>query len=74
MVLVLAFTLLNKYTSVFSTAGDYAADSTHRVEMEVFKPIVLYGMVVNDLHVTEDVVKRNNCLLIYLRATSSPQR
>jgi len=59
VVLVLAFTLLNKYTSVFSSAGDYAADSTHRVEMEVFKPIVLYGMVVNDLHVTEDVVKRN---------------
>jgi murein DD-endopeptidase MepM/ murein hydrolase activator NlpD len=61
VVLVLSFTLLNLYTSIFSLPPDYAvpADSTIRVEKEVVKPIVLYGMVVNHLHVTEDHVKRN---------------
>jgi hypothetical protein len=61
VVLVLSFTLLNLYTSLFSLPPDYAvpADSTIRVEKEVVKPIVLYGMVVNHLHVTEDHVKRN---------------
>lgn len=58
VILVLAFTLLNKYTSVFSSTGDFAADSTHK-EIEVYQPTVLYGMVVDNLHVTEDVVKRN---------------
>jgi murein DD-endopeptidase MepM/ murein hydrolase activator NlpD len=59
VILVLTFTLINKYTSLFSKPGDFAADTIQRVEIEVFKPTVLYGMVVNDLHVTEDVVKRN---------------
>jgi murein DD-endopeptidase MepM/ murein hydrolase activator NlpD len=61
IVVVLCFTLINKYTSLFSMAPDYAvpADSTVRVEMEVVKPIVLYGMVVNNLHVTEDHVRKN---------------
>lgn len=61
IVLVLAFTLINKYTSFFSLPGDYAVppDSLIRVDREVFVPTVMYGMVVNHLHVTEDRVKRN---------------
>lgn len=57
--LIVAVLLINKNTSLFSVPGDFAPDSTQRVDMEVKKPIVLYGMVVNDLHVTEDYVKRN---------------
>ncbi len=60
VVLVIAFTFLNNNTSLFSRQGDYAkVDSVKRVEREVIKPIVLFGMVVNDLHVTEDIVKKN---------------
>jgi murein DD-endopeptidase MepM/ murein hydrolase activator NlpD len=61
VILVLCFTLINSYTSIFSRPADYAmpADSTTRLEIEVVKPIVLYGMVVNNLHITEDHVRRN---------------
>jgi len=57
--LVITFTLLNNNTSLFSSQGEYATDTIKRVEREVIKPIILFGMVVNDLHITEDVVKRN---------------
>lgn len=60
LVVVISFTLINNNTSLFSRQGDYAKpDSVMRVEREVIKPIVLFGMVVNDLHITEDVVKKN---------------
>lgn len=60
VVFVVSFTYLNNNTSLFSIQGDYAKpDSVRRVEREVIKPIVLFGMVVNDLHITEDVVKKN---------------
>ncbi len=59
-VLVFLFFLLDKTTSLFSRVGDYqSADTVKRVEIEVQKPIVLYSMVVNDLHISEDFVKRN---------------
>jgi murein DD-endopeptidase MepM/ murein hydrolase activator NlpD len=57
---VIALILLNNNTSLFSRQGDYAKpDTVRRVEREVIKPIVIFGMVVNDLHITEDVVKKN---------------
>jgi murein DD-endopeptidase MepM/ murein hydrolase activator NlpD len=60
VVLIITFTLLNNNTSLFSTQGDFASpDTVKRVEREIIKPIVLFGMVVNDLHITEDVVKKN---------------
>ncbi len=58
--LIGSFFLLDSYTLPFTKSGDYAIESdSTRVELEVVKPIVLYGMVVNDLHVIEDHVKRN---------------
>ena len=52
--------LLDSYTTLFTKSPDYAQeiDST-RVETEIKQPVVLYGMVVDDLHVIEDQVKRN---------------
>ena len=59
VLLFLFFTLDNK-TSLFSRQGDYlSADTLSRIEIEVEKPMLLYGMVVNDLHISEDQVKRN---------------
>jgi murein DD-endopeptidase MepM/ murein hydrolase activator NlpD len=57
---VVSFFLLDNYTVLFTKSGDYAVEAdSARIELEVVKPIVLYGIVVNDLHVIEDHVKRN---------------
>ncbi len=57
---VLSFFLLDNSTSLFSCQGDYAsADTVRCAETEVQKPILLYGMVVNNLRVAEDQVKKN---------------
>ncbi len=59
-ILILSFFLIDNNTVLFSRHGDFAqADSIQRIEIEVKKPIVLFGMVVNDLHISEDHVKRN---------------
>lgn len=59
-VVIVALIVINNNTSLLSFKGDYAEpDSVKRIEREVIKPIVLYGMVVNNLHVTEDIVKKN---------------
>jgi len=34
-------------------------ESVQRIEKEIKRPVLLYGMVVNDLQIIEDVVKRN---------------
>jgi murein DD-endopeptidase MepM/ murein hydrolase activator NlpD len=58
---VVTFFWLDSKTSLFSRAGEYAieSDSSHHIEHEIIKPAFLHGMVVNDLHVVEDEVKRN---------------
>ena len=50
--------LLDSYTTLFTKSADYAQeiDSTR---IEIKQPVVLYGMVVDDLQVIEDQVKRN---------------
>src|SRR6185295_4824003 len=59
-VILFSFFLLDNGTSIFTRQGDYEAEDTvKRMEMEVQKPVVLYGMVVNDLHITEDEVRKN---------------
>ena len=58
--LVLLFLWVDNTTSLFSRYGDYqSSDTLKRIEIEVKKPILLYGMVVNDLHVSEDHVRKN---------------
>jgi len=48
-------------TSFFSQQGNYVleSDSSHHVEREIVLPVFLHGMVINNLHVVEDEVKRN---------------
>ncbi len=38
---------------------DYAEEEQIRVETEIVEPTLMYGMVIDSLHLTEDVVKRN---------------
>lgn len=51
--------LLDRLTLTYLRPGDFAKDSLQRQEMEISKPVLLFGMMVNDLHIVEDVVKRN---------------
>lgn len=55
------FFLIDSRTSWFSRQGDYVTevDSVEHVEREVIRPVFMHGMVVNNLHVVEDEVKRN---------------
>lgn len=57
----ITFFWIDSTTSLFSRAGEYApeSDSSYHSEHEIIKPEFLHGMVVNDLHVVEDEVKRN---------------
>ena len=70
-----SFIVLNNFTSLFSSPGDFAAenDST-RVEIEIIKPQLLYGMVVNDLHIVEDQVKKNQLLVDLFQGNYVPDK
>ncbi len=48
-------------SNLFAWATDYeqAGDVVTKEEFEIMEPTLMYGMVVDSLHVTEDVVKRN---------------
>ena len=60
IVLLLAgYWSMDYLSQTYHRAGDFAKDSVTRQEREIVKPVVLYGMAVNNLHVVEDVVKRN---------------
>ena len=51
--------LIDQLSFFYSHPGDFAKDSVQREEIEINRPVILYGIVVNDLHVVVDVVKRN---------------
>jgi murein DD-endopeptidase MepM/ murein hydrolase activator NlpD len=57
----ISFFWIDSRTSLFSRAGEYVLenDSSYHTEHEVIKPEFLHGMVVNNLHIVEDQVKRN---------------
>lgn len=58
---IVSFLWIDSKTSWFSRAGEYEVetDSTHHSEREVILPQMMHGMAVNNLHVVEDEVKRN---------------
>ena len=60
VVLALLYIWVYNYTDVFTRKGDYAdSDTTRRIDVEIRKPVVMYGMVIDSLHLIEDVVKKN---------------
>ncbi|MBL7873040.1 MAG: peptidoglycan DD-metalloendopeptidase family protein [Cyclobacteriaceae bacterium] len=61
IVAVISFFWIDSKTSIFSTHGDFVleSDSVSHVEREIVLPVFLHGMVVNNLLVVEDEVKRN---------------
>ena len=53
------YVLVDQLSLSYTHPAEFATDSLQREEQEITTPIVMYGMVVNNLHVVEDVVKRN---------------
>jgi murein DD-endopeptidase MepM/ murein hydrolase activator NlpD len=53
------YLLFEQFPIEYSREGDFAQDSVLSDAKEIVKPVLLYGMVVNDFQVVEDVVKRN---------------
>ncbi|MEQ9413926.1 MAG: peptidase M23, partial [Cyclobacteriaceae bacterium] len=46
-------------SNLFSREGDYETENSIPLEMDIIEPTLMYGMVVDSLHMTEGVVKRN---------------
>lgn len=59
MSLAAGYFILDRLSLLYSRPADFAVDTLRREEKEIQKPVLLYGMEVNDLHVVRDVVKRN---------------
>jgi hypothetical protein len=61
LVIGVAYFWIDDRTSFFPHQTDYAieSDSSVHVEREIVLPVFLHGMVVNDLRIVEDEVKRN---------------
>ncbi len=58
-ILLLSYPVIERLSLSYFREGDFQQDTVRRTEKEIEKPIVLYGMTVNHLHVSEDVVRRD---------------
>lgn len=55
-----AFVLLDSNTSLFSRGGDFAnSDTVYHLMPEKVEPVFLHGLVVNNLHIVEDEIKKD---------------
>jgi murein DD-endopeptidase MepM/ murein hydrolase activator NlpD len=63
IILILVISGIGTYlildSNMFAWATDYEEPVATKEEFEIIEPTLLYGMVIDSLHVTEDVVKRN---------------
>ena len=58
-VLAAGFPLVDRLSLAYSREADFEQDTVRRIETEIEKQVVLYGMTVNHLQVIEDVVRRD---------------
>lgn len=56
---LLGYPVIDRVSLAYFSEGDFQADTVQRKEKEIEKPVLLYGMVVNHLHVSEDHVRRD---------------
>lgn len=70
---LLAYPVIDRVSLAYFSEGDFQADTVQRTEKEIEKPVLLYGMVVNHLHVTEDRVRRDQRFVDLLRGYRVPQ-
>ncbi len=74
VVMTAVYFLVVQLSLSYSHPADFAEDSAQREETEIIEPVVLYGMVVDDLHVVADVVKRNQRFTDLLEGYYVPAR
>lgn len=55
----LGYSLVDRLALAYMDEADYQLDTLQRTEKEIEKPVLLYGMVINNLHVAEDHVRRD---------------
>lgn len=61
---VVGFYWMDATTTIFPHQADYApGEDSVRIEQPTIQPVFLFGMVVNDLQIVEDEVKRNQLFL-----------
>lgn len=51
--------ILDRALASYSQPANFALDTVRREEIEIVKPVVLYGMEINNLEVIVDNIKRN---------------
>lgn len=56
---VIAYPVVDRLSLAYFSEADYQRDTLQRTEKEIEKPVLLFGMVINNLHVTEDHVRRD---------------
>lgn len=56
---VIAYPVVDRLSLAYFREGDYQRDTLQRTEKEIEKPVLLFGMVINNLHVSEDHVRRD---------------
>lgn len=56
---LLGYPVIDRLSLAYFSEGDYPVDTIQRIEKEIEKPVLFYGMVVNHLHVTEDIIRRD---------------
>jgi murein DD-endopeptidase MepM/ murein hydrolase activator NlpD len=59
LVLTAGYFLIDPISSLYHRPADFSSDTVRRTETEIDKPVLLYGMRVNHLHVVTDLVHRN---------------
>ncbi len=57
--LLLLVPAIDQITLSYVSEGDYEQDTVARKEQEVEQPVMIFGMMVNHLHVAEDHVRRD---------------
>src|SRR4051812_30875782 len=67
------YVVVDQLALSYTHPADFAIDSLKQQEVAVALPILKYGMVVNDLQVVEDVVKRNQRFSDLLQGYYVPQ-
>lgn len=59
VVLAIGYFILDRALLSYSHPADFANDTSRREDIEIVKPVVLFGMEVNNLEVIVDFIKRN---------------
>jgi murein DD-endopeptidase MepM/ murein hydrolase activator NlpD len=71
-VALLGYPAVDRLSLAYFGEGDYQIDTVRRKEKEIEQPVLLFGMVVNHLRVTEDYVRRDQRFIDLLSGYSVP--